>query len=206
MPNEMAATSVTLRANLTSDVDIPDAYALLITYRPTKNPDDPPMLAVIVHSIGDLKAGASKSLTATLPKFNQAEGQGWSILVFDAGRQVRSTGMGDVLPGYLDRIELNSLKKRLADRVSKRVDAPIAVFRQMPLGLPDAVKAKYHGTTIKVEIRVSADGHVVSAKPLGNTDTELWGALESGFATWLFLPPMKDGTLVPGSAIIPLKL
>jgi hypothetical protein len=203
---QMKPTQVTLQASLTSDVDIPDAYALLIAYAPSKNPDAAPMLAVVAHTVGDLKAGVEKHMTAVLPKLSQDEGPGWSILVFDAGRQVRSSTMGEVLPGYFDRIEAGSLKKRIAERVDKRVDAPIAVFRQMPLGLPDAVKAKYHGTTLKVEIKVSSDGHVVSAKPVGVADGDLWEALNKGFATWLFLPPVKDGAAVPTSAIVPVKL
>jgi hypothetical protein len=203
---EMKPTQVNLQANLTSDIDIPDAYALLIAYAPSKNPDAAPMLAVVAHTIGDLKAGVEKHLSVKLPKLGQDEGPGWSILVFDAGRQVRSSTMGEILPGYFDRIEAGSLKKRIAERIDKRVDAPIAVFRQMPLGLPDAVKAKYHGTTLKVEIRVSIDGHVVSAKPVGVADADLWEALNKGFSTWLFLPPVKDGAPVPTSAVIPVKL
>jgi hypothetical protein len=206
MANEVKSTSVRLQAGLTSDIDIPDAYALLITYPPSKSPDAPPILAVMVQGIGDLKAGVAAHLSAVLPKLEQEEGQGWSILVFDAGRQVRSTGMGALLPGYFDRIEAISLKKRIAERVEKRADAPIAVFRQMPLGLPDPIKAKYHGTTIKVEVRVSVEGRVVSAKPVGLTDPDLWEALSRGFANWLFLPPVKDGALAPASAVIPLKL
>lgn len=202
----LKSTMVTLQADLTSDVDIPDAYALLISYPPSKTPDAAPMLAVVPHTIGDLKAGVQKHISAVLPKFGRDEGPAWSILVFDAGRQVRSTTMGEILPGYFDRIEAASLKKRIAERAEKRADAPIAVFRQMPLGLPDAVKAKYHGTTLKVEVRVSVDGHVVSAKPVGVADPELWEALNKGFSTWLFLPPVKDGNLVPTSAVIPVKL
>ena len=68
------------------------------------------------------------------------------------------------------------------------------------------VKAKYHGTTIKVEVRVGAEGRVVWARPVGLSDAELVEALNKGFANWLFLPSMKDGVVVPGSAIIPLKL
>jgi hypothetical protein len=202
----LKATTETLQANLTSDVDIPDAYALLITYVPSKTPDAAPKLAVVPHTIGDLKAGVQKHLLAVLPKFDEDENTAWSILVFDAGRQVRSTTMGEILPGYFDRIDAASLKKRIAERADKRVDAPIAIFRQMPLGIPDAVKAKYHGTTMKVEVRVSAEGHVVSAKPVGIADTDLWEALNKGFSTWLFLPPVKDGVLTPASAIIPVKL
>jgi hypothetical protein len=206
MANEMKPTSEILQASLTADVDIPDAYALLITYPPSKTPDAAPMLAVVTQSVGDLKAGVGAHLRAVLPKLGQEEGKGWSILVFDAGRQVRSSGMGELLPGYFDRIEASTLKKRIAERLEKRVDAPIAAFRQMPLGLPEPIKAKYHGTTIKVEIRVSVDGRVVSAKPVGLADPDLWEALGRGFSTWLFLPPVKDGALVPASAIIPLKL
>src|SRR5208283_290612 len=71
---QMKPTQVTLQANLTSDVDIPDAYALLITYAPSKNPDAAPVLAVVPHTIGDMKAGVGKHMTAVLPKFGQDEG------------------------------------------------------------------------------------------------------------------------------------
>jgi hypothetical protein len=204
--SQMKPTSVTLQATLTSDVDIPDAYALLITYPPSKTQDAVPLLAVIAHTIGDLKAGSPKHFSAVLPKLNQDEGPGWSILVFDAGRQVRSSTMGEILPGYFDRIETASLKKRIAERLDKRTDAPLMPFRQLPLGLPDAIKAKYHGTTLKVEIRVSVDGRLVSAKPVGLADPDLWEALNKGFSNWLFLPPVKDGALAPATAIIPVKL
>ncbi len=196
MANEMKPTSVTLEATLTSDIDIPDAYAFLITYPPTKTPDAAPMLAVVAHTIGDLKAGVAAHLSAVLPKLDQEEGKGWSILVFDAGRQVRSSTMGEVLPGYFDRIEAASLKKRIADRIEKRVDAPIAVFRQMPLGLPDAVKTKYHGTTLKVEIRVSIEGRVISARPVGLADPDLWELRSKQFRQISFISShLTVGTL-----------
>jgi len=204
--NEMKPTLEDLKATLTPDIDIPDAYALLVTYPPNQNPNAQPVLAVIVHKVGDLTAGRPTHLSIRLPKIRQEEGPGWNILVFDAGRQVRTTGMGDLLPGYLDRIETAALKKRIAERLDRGVDAPIAVFRQMPFSVPDPIKAKYHGTTIKVEIRAGADGRVVWAKPVGMSDADLWDALNKGFAGWLFLPPVKDGAVAPGSAIIPLKL
>ncbi|HXQ80374.1 MAG TPA: hypothetical protein VN775_03615 [Opitutaceae bacterium] len=204
--NEMKPTLEDLKATLTPDIDIPDAYALLVTYPPNQNPNAQPVLAVIVHKVGDLTAGRPTHVSIRLPKIRQEEGPGWNVLVFDAGRQVRSTGMGDVLPGYFDRIETAALKKRIAERVDKGADAPIAVFRQMPFSVPDPIKAKYHGTTIKVEIRAGADGRVVWAKPVGMSDADLWDALNKGFAGWLFLPPVKDGAVAPGSAIIPIKL
>jgi hypothetical protein len=204
--NEMKASQVDVKATLTPDIDIPDAYAILIAYPPSKNPDAAPVLAAVVHKIGDLAAGRPTRISVRLPKLGQEEGPAWSILVFDAGRQVRSTGMDALLPGYLDRLETAALKKRIADRLGKGVDAPIAVLRPMPLSLPDTVKAKYHGTTVKVEVRVGVDGRVVWARPVGLSDTELFEALNRGFSNWLFLPPMKDGALAPGSAIIPLKL
>jgi hypothetical protein len=203
---QMEPTLQSLKANLTSDVDIPDAYALIVSKAPTSSPDAPPLLAVVVQAIGDLKAGATAHLSATLPKISKDESHTWSVLVFDAGREVRSTGMGELLPAYFDRIDAIGLRKRIADRADRRVDAPIAVFRQMPLGLPDPVKAKYHGTTVKVEIKVNVEGRVVSAKPVGPSDPDLWNALDKGFSTWLFIPPVKDGVVAPGSAIIPLKM
>ena len=204
--NEMKATLVDVKASLTSDVDIPDAYALLVAYAPNPNQNAPQALAVMVRKIGDLTAGNQKSFTARLPKFDQNEGQGWNILVFDQGRQVRSTGMGDILPGYFDRLDTAKLKKQLAERLTKATDAPIGVSRQMPLGLPDAVKAKYHGTTVIVEIRIGSDGRVLWARPVGLTDADLTDALNKGFSSWLFLPPMKDGALTAGSVKIPVKL
>jgi hypothetical protein len=203
---EMKATMVDVRASLTPDIDIPDVYAIFIAYPPTKSPDAPPVLAAVVHKIGNLGAGRQTRISVRLPKLGQGEGPAWSILVFDAGRQVRSTGMDALLPGYLDRIETAALRKRIADRLGKGADAPIGVFRQMPLGLPDPVKAKYHGTTVKVEVRVGTEGHVVWARPVGLSDADLVEALNRGFSNWLFLPPIKDGAVAPGSAIIPLKL
>jgi len=204
--NELKPTEVDVKATLTSTVDIPDAYAVLVTYAPNPDPNAQPTLAAMVRKIGDLAAGKEKSFTARLPKLNPNEAESWSLLVFDSGRQVRSTGMGDILPGYFDRIETAALKKRIAERLSKAADAPVGVFRQMPLGLPDAIKSKYHGTTLKVEIRVGVDGRVLWARPSGISDADLVDALNKGFSTWLFLPPVKDGATVPGSAIIPLKL
>lgn len=206
MPNEMQATSNVLSAGLTADVNIPGAYALLISLPPGQSPDSPPPLAVVMHNIGDLRAGVQAHLSVVLPKAGANEGEGWSILVFAAGQQVRCTEMGKVLPGYFDRIETIAQRKRIAERVDKGADAPIAVFRKMPLGLPEPIKTKYRGTTIKVEINVGADGRLIWAKPIGVTDADLWGALNKGFASWLFLPPVKEGAALSGSAIIPLKM
>lgn len=206
MPNEMQATSGVLSASLASDVDIPGAYALLIHLPPSQDPDSPPPLAVVLHNIGDLKAGSQTHLSVVLPKIKTGEEPGWGILIFASGQQVRSTGMGKVLPGYFDRIETLAQKKRIAERVDKGADAPIAVFRKMPLGLPEQVTARYRGTTIKVEINVGADGRLIWAKPIGVNDADLWGALNKGFAGWLFLPPVREGAALPGSAIIPLKM
>jgi hypothetical protein len=139
-------------------------------------------------------------------KLRDSDEPKWSVLVFSGGRQVRSSGMGEVLPGYLDRIETLSLKRRIAERVAKGADAPVAVFRQMSLGLPDAAKARHHGTTVNVEVSIGADGRVVSAVPAGISDPELAEALARGFGNWMFLPPVKGGAAIPTSAIIPLKM
>ncbi|MGA2016543.1 MAG: hypothetical protein ABSH26_06270 [Opitutaceae bacterium] len=204
--HELKATQVDVKANLTSNVDIPDAYALLITYAPNPNPNAQQTLAVMARKIGDLTAGKEKSFSARLPKFGEDEASGWHLLVYDAGRQVKSTGMGEILPGYFDQIETAALKRKIAERLEKAADAPLGAFRQLHFSLPDAVKAKYHGTTVKVEIRVGTDGHVLWARPVGLSDLDLADALNKGFSGWLFLPPVKDGALVPGSAVIPLSL
>jgi hypothetical protein len=199
------ATAVVFEADLTPDIDLAGAYAVLISPPPGQSPDAP-SLASFVHQIGPLPAGKATHLSVVLPKLSQVVEQKWSVLVFVAGRQVRSTGMGEFLPTYLDRIETISLRKRIADRVAKGADAPIAVFRQMPLGLPDGIKAKYQGTTVKASVSINAEGRVVGVKPVGLADTDLADALSRGFGTWLFLPPVKAGAAVPASAIIPLKM
>jgi hypothetical protein len=114
--------------------------------------------------------------------------------------------MGALLPDYLDRLEQIGLRKRIAERQDSSSDAPISVYRQMPLNLPGSIKAKYHGLTVKVELRVSADGKVLSARPLGLPDADLFEAVNTAFAPWLFLPQMKDGSPLPGNVIIPIKL
>jgi len=206
MATSVRATAVTFEANLVPDIDIPGAYALLVCSPPDQKADAPPSLAVMACQIGDLQAGKQKHLALVLPKLRDDEGPGWTVLVFSAGREVRSTGMSGVLPAYFDRIETLSLRKRIAERVAKGSDAPIAVFRQMPLGLPDELKAKYHGTTVKAEVSVNAEGGVVSAAPVGMSDPDLSAAIGRGFAYWLFLPPVKNGAAAPASAIIPLKM
>jgi hypothetical protein len=206
MSIEMKSTHVYYSVDLTPDVDAPDAYALLISYPPNQHSDAPPALATVLHQIGNLTAGKRTHMKVVLPKLNEADGPGWNCLVFTAARQVRSTGMGELLPDYFNRIETASLKKRIADRIAKGVDAPIAAFRQLPLGLPDPIKAKYHGTTVKVDIKVNSDGRVVSARPVGLSDPDLSDSLQKGFADWLFLPPVKDGEATSGNAMIPLKM
>lgn len=206
MASNMEPTSETLKASLTSDTDIPDAYALIIANRASAKLDAPPTLAIYVSNLGDLKAGATSNLSVVLPKVDPGYATDWNILVYSGGKQVRSTDMGKILPAYFDKIDTFQLKKTIADRVSKGADAPIASFRQMPLGLPASVLAKYHGTQIKVAINVGPDGHVTQASPVGLNDADLSEAISRGFARWLFVPPMKNGALASGSAIIPVKL
>jgi hypothetical protein len=200
------AGPVAFEANLTADRDVWDAYALLVSLRPDQGPDKPPMLAVVAQQIGNLSAGKQKHLSVRLPGLSGEARPVWGVLVFSAGRQVRSTGMGEILPVYFDRLENSLLKRLIAQRVTRGVDAPIAAYRQMPLGLPDAVAARYRGTTVKVEVRVGADGRVVYARPLEVSDPELSSALSRGLATWLFVPPVKGGAVAPASAIIPLRM
>ena len=200
------STAETFEATLVADSDIPGVYAVMIGSPPDQKPDAAPSLAVKVWQIGDLKAGKVKHIAVKLPKLRYDGGPEWSLLLFTGGRQIRSTGMGEILPQYFDRIESLSLKRRIAERVEKGVDAPIAAFRQMPLGLPDALKEKYKGTTVKVQLTVNAEGHVVSAVPVGLADPELSDALGKGFGPWLFLPPEKGGVATSSSAIIPLKM
>ena len=209
-PNEMAATSEVLRANLQADADISNAYVLLIRYSPNQRQDSQPSLAVVLHSVGNITSATQTSLYVVLPKFGHDAELEWSILVFADGRQIRSTGMGKVLPGYFDRVETRALQKRIAERAIQGTNAPasapIAVFRKMPLNLPSSITSAYLGTIVKVELRVGADGHVFGVKPLGVSNAALWDALNRGFADWLFLPQMKDGVAVPGSVVIPLQL
>jgi hypothetical protein len=210
---EQAATDVNMRpvaetvgATLQANSDIPGAYAVLIGSPPNEKPDGPPSLAVRAVLIGDLQADKPQHFTARVPKLRSDGTPDWSLLVFASGREVRSTGMGVVLPGYFDRLETLSLKRRIADRVAKGVDAQVAVFRQMPLGIPDAVKAKYKGTTVNVQVTVAPDGRVIAAEPVGKIDSDLSAAMEKGFSTWLFLPPVKNGATTPSKPIIPVRM
>jgi hypothetical protein len=206
MDYDMKSTVENYEADLTSDTDIPKAFALFVLPLPPLKADSPPRIAVLARSIGDLQAGKQTHLSAKLPKIGPADGPDWIALVYYAGRQVRSTGMSSVLPQYFDGVEATSLKRRIAERVAKGADAPIAVFREMPLGLNAALEAKYHGSTVKVMVDVNAEGQVVSAKPEGVSDPDLSAAVSRGFGTWLFVPPVKEGSSAPGSAVIPLKM
>jgi hypothetical protein len=204
-PN-MKPTVETYGATLQANEDIPGAYAVLIGSPPNEKPDAPPSLAVRAVLIGDLQADKPQHFAARLPKLQIDGTRDWSLLVFSGGQQVRSTGMGDLLPAYFDKRDTLTLKKRIADRVAKGADAPTAAFRQMPLGLPDAIKAKYKGTTVNAKVSFGPDGRVLAAEPVGLTDPDLSAALAKGFSTWLFLPPIKSGVSTPSSAIIPLKM
>lgn len=202
----LQATREVFKASLVSDIDVPNAYAIVVGSPPGQKPDSQPTLAVRVSRIGDLQAGKLAHISVAINKLSGREEPKWSVLVFSGGRQVRSSGMSEVMPAYFDRVENQSLKRRIAERVAKGTDAQVAAFRQLPLGIPDAVKAKYHGTTVNVTVSFSAEGRVVSAVPVGSSDPELAEAVGRGFGTWLFLPPVKAGAAVASSAIIPLKM
>ena len=206
MPNELEATSQVLRATLNSEVDIQGAYVLLASRPSDQGRDTPPFLVVLAHKVGDLKASVPADLSVVLPKLARGGGQAWSILVYDGGRQVHSTDMDKVVPAYFDQLERFALAKRIAERVSKGADAQIASFRELPLGLGERLRAKCHGTTVKVDVKVGADGSVLSARMVGVSDDELGAAIEKGFANWLFLPAIKDSAAVPGSVVVPLKM
>jgi len=192
-------------ATLTSDTDLPAAYAILVTPAPPQA-DAQPRMAALVRPIGHLEAGKPALLSVQVPKLGQEGGPDWTVLVYSAGREVRSTGMGEVMAPYFDRIETAALDKRIADRNGRGANEPLAVFREMPLGLPKDVEAKYRGSTVKVKVEVDARGRVVSAKPEGVDDPELSQAVEKGFGAWLFLPPERNGAPAAGSAIVPLRL
>jgi hypothetical protein len=185
---------------------VQDSYVLLVNCLIDPNPDVPPTLAVVPDKLGPLKAGTPTSFSIVLPKPKGGGSSGWAILVFSEGRQLRSTGMGKILPAYFDRIDHISLHRRIEERVQKGVDAPLAAFRELPLTLPDALKERYHGKSIKVEIQVGASGTVESVRSLSTVDPEMGGALSAIFANWLFLPALKDHTLVSGTVIIPLTI
>jgi hypothetical protein len=206
MQADMEPVSEVLRASLSSDIDIPAAYAVLIAYPVNPSPDSPQPLAVVLHSLGNLTAGTQLGMSVVLPKLGVGGDSAWSILIFSAGRQVRSTGMGRILPDYFDRIETFNLRRTLSQQVSKGADERISVFREMPLGLPATLVTRYHAKTINVEISVGADGRVSSARPLGVNDDVLANALTDGFSRWLFLPSIRHGVPEPGSVILPLKL
>jgi hypothetical protein len=203
--SNMKATSEKFDATLEADSDIPNVYAVMIG-APAQKPDAGPVLAARVSQIGDLQAGKPKHFVVLLPKLRYDGAKDWSMLVFANGREIRSTDMGELLTGYFDKVETLSLKKRIAERVEKAADAPVGVFRPMPLNLPDAVKAKYHGQTVKVEVTVNPEGRVVAAVPRGVVDADLSEALSRGFAYWMFVPAIKGGAAVSSSAILPLKM
>jgi hypothetical protein len=204
--SDFKPTSVIFALNIESDIDVSNAYVLFVALPHDQTPDAPPALAIIAREIGDLHAGKQMHLSFQLPKLGQDEGREWTALVFAAGRQMRSTGMNQVLPAYFDGLETYGLRERIAERVKKGADAPIAAFRQLPLGLPSVITDKYRGATVKVELKISADGRVVAAETVGLSDPKLSEAIQKGVATWLFLPPVKNGATMPASVIIPIKM
>ncbi len=86
MPNELKSTAVNFTADLTSDVDIADAYAIMIVYPPDRPADAPPVLAIYAKDIGPLQSGATTHVSVRLPKLGQIESPDWKILIFAAGR------------------------------------------------------------------------------------------------------------------------
>jgi hypothetical protein len=205
MAFDMKSGVQTFEADLTADAEVPGAYALFVRTQAPAKPEEAPRLMVISKPIGDLQPGRATHVSARLPKPPDGATD-WNLLVFTAGRQVRTTGMGAVMPAYFDRMEAVALRRRIAEREEKHESAPLAVFREMPLGLPDTVEAKYRGETVKVRVAVNADGQVTSATPVGVDDPGLSAALGRGFGTWLFVPKVKDGAPEPASAIVPLKM
>src|ERR1019366_4024059 len=103
--------SVIFALDMESDIDVPNAYTLFIAVPHDQSPDAPPALAIIARQIGDIYAGKQIHLSFQLPKLGQDEGKEWTALVFAAGRQMRSTGMNQVLPAYFEGIESYGLRK-----------------------------------------------------------------------------------------------
>lgn len=207
MPTIMDTTSEVFRATLTSSVDVAKAYVLLLSYsEDAGNPDTPPVLAVVPDKVGELKAGEPKAFSIVLPKPKSGQRPGWSVLVYVAGRQMRSTGMDAVLPRYFNRIEHIALKRRIDERIAKGADAQVSALRELPIVVPDAIRGKYRGKSIRVEIRVGTDGQVESVRTLGVSDEALTDALQRTFANWLFVPPLRNHALEQGNVIIPLRM
>jgi hypothetical protein len=201
-----ASSTVIFGTTLNSDTDLSNVFVALYFEQPSSGPDKPPSVAVVIRPVGALSAGKDFRLKSPLPSLEKIPNAEWRVLVFSGPLEVHSTGMADVLPSYFDRVEHFSLARDIAARAAKGADAKLEVFRRVPLNLPDAVQAKYHGQTVSVDLGIAEDGSVSSLEPVNQRDPDLKDALQKGLGLWLFLPAVKGGKTTASHVVIPLKM
>jgi hypothetical protein len=164
-------------------------------YTTISSRDRPFAFTMMAEPIDHLAAGKPKKVSVSFPALKTApeENSLWTAVVFANGRQVRTTGVSNMLPWFFEA-QSRCNHRRLLDERGKRGTAPVEIYRNLPLDAPPEIKTKYGGQTVVVMLEIDRTAHITGIQLPETDDPQLRDFLYDRMAKlWLFLPCVREG-------------
>jgi hypothetical protein len=202
-----SAFGLDFEATLIADHRLEDVYVVFIAFDRAQElqEDAKPQFIAYVKSVGTLTPEKPRRMFQHFNNLWSKKASYCCVEVFSGGRQVKCSGSIDSFDIFLDQVERYNLRSTIEAR-SKGPDVPPALFRSVPLDLPDSLKMKYGGKFVRVKIDISDDGTVADMTPVDFNDSDLAACLGRSIRCWLFLPRVSHGTLVDQPITLRLPL
>lgn len=203
--NHVAKAQFTrFEAVLTSDTEQAAVFALCVVYEaPSGDDSRPPTFAIVGMDVGDLHPSKPVWVHTNVPPLKSSRPLWWTLVLFSSAGQVRSDRPDMNIEFLFDEVERYQWRKAMQQRLAS--DAPVALFRRFSLVFPEALKARYQGTTVNVSLHITDQGVLDYVESGDAQDPDLVLEVASQMRSWLFLPRVRKGNTEPSVVVLPLK-
>lgn len=180
-----------IEGHLTSDTDLSECYFVIMWDTPITGSHTSGGYTFMTAQLPNLKAGKRTSIgfTRRLPwtRSDFFEGEQYWAHIFSGKRECLTSAILDKAPGEKYK-QLRYLALRKAYR------PPVAFFNPVPMAL-DVLPSVRPGSAM-VELRISADGDVISPLVTGCSRPEFGEFALSAMKQWLFAPAIENNQYV----------
>lgn len=204
-PGATVGGFVEFSAKITATADLTDCYVAVVAFETAflQSDSHPPKAQIRVRQLPDLKAGQTMPVKFSASPFLGREPMSGFVLLFSAGREVRTNFSAQGAPYFYRRerlIHTATVKRWLEE--NKLMSRPIQPVLQIP---PIFLPTEGIPSDAIADLTVAADGTVQQVSLNRTFPGEVAEKIQRTLSSWLFLPRINEGVPVLSHVQVPLR-